>query len=160
MKTKAGLKPFFAKRILVATDFSHPTRQILPLARALLAKGGRMKLLYVELPVVKATVVSPEVWVPIPDPEATLHAAGIASKHLERIAMALKGVKVEYEVIQGRRVAEEVLKAAKRWKADLICLSTHGRTAFQRMFFGSVAQKVLAHYNKQVLLLRTSHSKA
>jgi len=159
MKTKSSFKPYSAKRIMVATDFSHLAQQMLPLAKAVLAKGGRMKLLYIERPIMTANMVSPEMSVPIPDPKATMHAAEIARKHLMQIGKAMRGVKVESEVIEGRNVAKEILRSAKRWKADLICLSTHGRTDFQRMLFGSVAQKVMAHYNKQVLLFRPSHSR-
>jgi nucleotide-binding universal stress UspA family protein len=47
-----------------------------------------------------------------------------------------------YEIVTGEP-AEEILKAAKRMRADLIVMGTQGQRAPQRLFFGSTAESVL-----------------
>ena len=39
--------------------------------------------------------------------------------------------------------AEEILRLAEARHADMIVMGTHGRTGFDRMLFGSVAEKVV-----------------
>lgn len=53
-------------------------------------------------------------------------------------------VEVEYLVHTGDP-AETILDQAKETNADLIVMGTHGRTGFNRMLMGSVAERVLRH---------------
>jgi universal stress protein A len=43
---------------------------------------------------------------------------------------------------------------AKRAKADLIVIGTHGRTGLHRRFIGSVAERVVRHAPCPVLVVR------
>lgn len=52
-------------------------------------------------------------------------------------------VPVTLEVVEARTVHGEILAQADRLGADLIVLGTHGRSGFQRLLMGSVAEKVL-----------------
>ena len=53
---------------------------------------------------------------------------------------------VRFEVItKSGREDEEILKFAKDEKVDIIVAGTHGKTGFEHVFFGSVAEKVLRH---------------
>ena len=54
--------------------------------------------------------------------------------------------------------AEEILKAANEIKANLIAMSTHGRSGLRRLAFGSVTDKVMRSANVPVLLVRASAS--
>ena len=45
-------------------------------------------------------------------------------------------------------------RQAMAFKADLLLMSTHGRSGVSRLLFGSVAQNVTARYRGAVLLLR------
>jgi nucleotide-binding universal stress UspA family protein len=54
--------------------------------------------------------------------------------------------------------AEEILKTAEEIKADLIAMSTHGRSGLRRLAFGSVTDKVLRGANVPILLVRASAS--
>jgi len=67
-----------------------------------------------------------------------------AEKYLDRIArkLKIKGVKVRTEVLIGNP-AEEIALFAENSGADIIVMSSHGRSGPSRWAFGSVAEKVL-----------------
>ena len=48
---------------------------------------------------------------------------------------------------------EEILRVADEWEADLIVLGTHGRTGLSHVLMGSVAEKVIRHTTKPVLII-------
>jgi nucleotide-binding universal stress UspA family protein len=50
--------------------------------------------------------------------------------------------------------AEEIVKAAKRDKAHLIVMGTHGHGALGRLLMGSVAQRVVSDSDVPVLLVK------
>jgi nucleotide-binding universal stress UspA family protein len=49
--------------------------------------------------------------------------------------------------------AAEILRAARRERADLVILSTHGRRGIPRTLMGSVAEKVVRYADRPVLVL-------
>ncbi len=63
------------------------------------------------------------------------------------------GVEVRSEVVVGY-AAEEILALAEREEADLIVMGTHGRSGFDRILFGSVAEKVVKNSNVPVMTIR------
>jgi nucleotide-binding universal stress UspA family protein len=67
-----------------------------------------------------------------------------SQNYLDRVAKRLqsKGLKVTTMISEGH-AAEEIKKAAQEKKADLIAMSTHGRSGFRRWALGSVTDKVL-----------------
>jgi nucleotide-binding universal stress UspA family protein len=50
--------------------------------------------------------------------------------------------------------ADEIVRAAKKWKADLIVMGTHGRRGVRRLVMGSDAEQVLRETPVPVLLVR------
>ena len=64
-----------------------------------------------------------------------------------------KGIAAEYIVLEGHP-ADEILKAGKKAKVDLIVMATHGRTGLRRVFMGSVADKVIRESGDPVLVVR------
>ena len=52
------------------------------------------------------------------------------------------GITIE-AVVRGGNTAGEILEQATSMKADLLVLGTHGRSGFERLVLGSVAEKVL-----------------
>jgi nucleotide-binding universal stress UspA family protein len=54
----------------------------------------------------------------------------------------------------GGRVADEIVKQAKEWLADLIVMGTHGRRGLERLAMGSDAELVLRLSPVPVLLVR------
>jgi len=56
----------------------------------------------------------------------------------------------------GERIANVISTAAKDQSADLIIIGTHGRTGFNRMLMGSVAEGVVRTAHIPILLIRGS----
>lgn len=56
----------------------------------------------------------------------------------------------------GRPVADTILRQAKKQKADLIVLGTHGRRGIRRILLGSDAEAVLRESRVPVLLVRAT----
>jgi len=81
--------------------------------------------------------------------------------YLEKTGESLKGkgVIVKSTVSTGN-AAEEILKAADEIKADLIAMSTHGRSGLRRMAFGSITDKVLRGSKLPVLMVRAPEGTA
>jgi nucleotide-binding universal stress UspA family protein len=50
--------------------------------------------------------------------------------------------------------ADEIVKAAKEWAADLIVIGSHGRGGIQRALLGSVAERVMRNAVCPVLIVR------
>jgi nucleotide-binding universal stress UspA family protein len=77
---------------------------------------------------------------------------------MEKIAASTrkKGLEPDTKVIEsiGTRVADVVVAHAKRWKADLIVMGTHGRRGINRMFMGSDAELTVRNSPVPVLLVR------
>jgi nucleotide-binding universal stress UspA family protein len=66
----------------------------------------------------------------------------------------LKAEATTFETV-GDRVAEVIVREAKKWKADLIVMGTHGRRGFNRLVLGSDAEGVLRHSPVPVLMVRS-----
>jgi nucleotide-binding universal stress UspA family protein len=68
-----------------------------------------------------------------------------------------RGIEVETVLKEtlGKRAADEIVKHARRWRADIIVLGTHGRRGLSRMLMGSDAEWVLRETPTPVLLVRS-----
>jgi nucleotide-binding universal stress UspA family protein len=82
-----------------------------------------------------------------------------AERYLVPFAAELRanGIRVTTDVRRGEPV-DEVLASARDSRADLIIMTTHGRTGFARLLFGSVAEGVLRHADVPVLLMRKAQA--
>jgi len=82
-----------------------------------------------------------------------------AKEYLEKIGNLLeeKGITTMSEVRVGK-AADEIVKLADEIHADIVAMSTHGRSGISRWAFGSVADKVLRGANTPVLLVRAPGS--
>jgi nucleotide-binding universal stress UspA family protein len=67
------------------------------------------------------------------------------------------GIRVTTTVRRGEPVAE-ILAAVREARADLIIMTTHGRTGFGRLLFGSVAEGVLRQAEVPVFLMRQTEA--
>lgn len=78
-----------------------------------------------------------------------------ANSYLETIAKSdnLAGVNTKVEVMFGTP-AQDIFAVVQSRRADLIVMSSHGRTGFTRWALGSVAHKVVHHSPVPVLVLR------
>jgi len=80
--------------------------------------------------------------------EAEEYLASVARRLADR---GLK--KVETHVWYGPAAAA-IVEAAETQKADLIVMSTHGRSGLGRLILGSVAESVLRGTRKRILIVR------
>ncbi|HEY8549291.1 MAG TPA: universal stress protein [Vicinamibacterales bacterium] len=62
------------------------------------------------------------------------------------------GVEAEI-VVRAGDAAREIRAEAEGWPADLLIMGTHGRTGFERLFLGSVTEKVLRSTRVPVLTI-------
>jgi nucleotide-binding universal stress UspA family protein len=65
-----------------------------------------------------------------------------------------KGVTVKAITSKSDLVSEAIIAAAKKYKCDLIVMSSHGRRGIKRLLLGSETQQVLTHSHIPVLVLR------
>lgn len=79
----------------------------------------------------------------------------MAEQFLRQTVDELKaqGVEAEYKIVEGDP-GSEICDCAQALEADLIVMSTHGRSGIQRWVYGSVAEKVLRGAETPVLLVR------
>jgi nucleotide-binding universal stress UspA family protein len=119
------------RRALVALDGSEVAETIMPLIFKI-AGPLEVTLLRVNVPV-RPLVVEGAGQPIFEDPES---ARIDAEEYLAPLAVDLRrrGVRVKTEVRRGE-AAEEILKAAREAKADVIAMTTHGRTGLGRLLF-------------------------
>jgi len=63
------------------------------------------------------------------------------------------GVPVHHEAIEAPSVHREILLQTSKKSADLVVLGTHGRSGFEHLFLGSVAEKTLRTSRVPVLVV-------
>jgi nucleotide-binding universal stress UspA family protein len=130
-------------RILCPIDFSDFSREALKRAIAV-AKDHRsaVTMLYVA-PLPSPAFVPGVEWNP-PVPLRPDERAALMRSATEFLAdVASPEVAVDIEISEAPTIAGEILGQAARLRADLIVMGTHGRGGFQRLVFGSVAERVL-----------------
>jgi nucleotide-binding universal stress UspA family protein len=66
-----------------------------------------------------------------------------------------KGLTVESQLVHGNE-AHVILEHSDRKDIDLIAMSTHGRSGVSRWLLGSVAEKIIRHATKPIVLLRST----
>ncbi|MCW5875416.1 MAG: universal stress protein [Anaerolineales bacterium] len=150
------------KRILVPLDGSKRAERILPHAQNLAAKeGATLILLYVVEPgmvpftpglSMAATPAPQELelyWKSLQDAEKE------AAKYLKAQADSLSKQKINTEtvVMRGDPVSS-IVQSAEDQNADLIAMSSHGRSGLERVFYGSVTNGVLQKVDRPLLLIR------
>ena len=135
--THQGTEPSRFHRILIALDGSKLADGMLPLAREMSLLHGAEAVLFYAAP--------------------NEGAAAARRIELEARAHEFEGTgipKVELDIRVGEP-AKEILLAVERNRADLLAMSTHGRTGFSRLRFGSVTEAVLREVPCPLLLRRS-----
>ena len=86
-----------------------------------------------------------------------IHQAAVkeSSDYLDEVKDKLiaQGLQVEVNFIEGDNVPVLLLEAIEGSKADLVVMSTHGRSGLDRWRFGSVAQRVARHSSVPIVLI-------
>lgn len=146
------------KRALIPLDGSKLAEAVIPF---MLEIAGPLDMEIVLLAVVRP--IPPQTYeasrhIVIDDADARMREA---HEDLRSVAgrLAAKGARVTTRVRYGQP-AEEITAAAHAEGADLIAMSTHGRSGLGRLLFGSVAESVLREADVPVFLMRMTESAA
>lgn len=145
------------KNILVPTDGSALSKRAVKQAVALAKKTGARITGFHVAPAYRVNVyadyVPPDLLLP-KDYESRVKV--VAGKHLEFIKKAAAAAGVGYAgyCISSDYPADAIVKAAKKYRCDLIAMASHGRSGLSKLIAGSETQKVLAGTKVPVLVLR------
>lgn len=155
---KGGARPGATLRIrhiLVPLDGSPLSEAIVAPAAALgKLTGASLTLVHVIEPVFRLgeAILVPAVEY---DREAHERQAEEADVYLGRLVARLHGDGVEADVrVETGEAVYTLLEMAKARGSDLIALATHGRSGWQRLVFGSVADKIVRTSTLPALVLR------
>lgn len=148
------------ERVVVPLDGSKVGEAALPVIRQLadkLTPGAKVEVtLLGVITLLRHWVVVGEASAPVSYSDEELNVIkNRVTDYLERTGESIRGsnVSVNAIVVSGN-AAEEILKTADRTKADLIAMSTHGRSGLRRLAFGSITDKVLRGSHIPVLMVR------
>lgn len=152
---KSGASALQLRRILLPTDFSGCANFALPYAAAI-ARAAKAKVICIHVvePIVPAVgytgLAEP---MPIADMSEQLEVS--AERELPRLIDCedLHGLDIEEVIVHGDAAAE-IVRVAAEHEVDLIVISSHGRTGFGRMIFGSTAEAVVRHASCPVLVVK------
>jgi len=140
------------KKILVPLDGSKVAEGVLPHAKSLAySEGAELVLLTV--------AANPAMDFVFSDPglaqDAVSEQEEKSKTYISEVENGLKaeGFRVS-TLLRIGSVAEVILGVAEELQADVIAMSTHGRTGPARWLLGSIAERVVHNSNIPVLLIR------
>jgi len=154
--------------ILVPLDHSQIAESALPHAEALAKQRGVQAVEILLLNVCEPYIMPEEFYYVPPDypqipplkyedyvKQEKIKTEAVSRLYLEKIAKKFKseGIKVRTEVLMGNP-AEEIIKYANQNPFPMIIMASHGRTGFQHLVLGSVAEKVVLQANIPVLIVK------
>ena len=144
-------------RILVTTDGSNLSKKAVTSAIQLAATCGA------ELIALKVVPRYPQAYfegsIPLSAEEISrvekqwTESAQAQLAAIEKTAKA-KTVSIKTLTVKSDVVSDAIIAAAKKHKADLIVMASHGRKGIKRLLLGSETQQVLTHSHIPVLVLR------
>jgi nucleotide-binding universal stress UspA family protein len=80
----------------------------------------------------------------------------IVRKSFENLEKAAKkqGIPFDFKIFQSRSTVEKIVTFAKTKKIDLIVMGSHGRTGFDKLLLGSVANGVTQRVRCPILITK------
>jgi nucleotide-binding universal stress UspA family protein len=146
------------RRILVPHDFSKHATRALQTAVELLAPGGRLVVLHVVVPILPVADITTAGIVSYISPEDLVrNAKRQLARAIDRTVPAKLRARVEAKVAVGDPHVRILVEARD---ADLVVMSTAGRTGLAHLLIGSVAEKVVRHSPVPVLTFRPRAARA
>src|SRR5262245_51059692 len=134
------------KKVLVPLDGSRTSEEVLaPVLKLLKGADGTMILFHAVTPAEYFSVTA-EQYVQQERRRSAAYLQALA----ERLA---NGTGVQERIVTGE-ASREIVAEAERSHADLIAMSSHGRSGIREWAFGSVAERVLRTTNLPVLVFR------
>jgi nucleotide-binding universal stress UspA family protein len=145
-----------SRRVLHPTDFSKASGAAFTRALAEVRKnGGELLLLHVLSPVIPMAGAGEGYLAPSVYEQMSQSSQNWARKQMDKLLAKAKAARVRARGMVLEGVAhEQIVRSAKRQRADLIVMGTHGRTGVARFFLGSVAARVAATAPCPVLTVR------
>lgn len=144
------------RRIVAPLDGSELAEVALESASAL-ATATDGEVLLVRVPTLPGYVTAiPETagWIPDLLRETALESETYLSERVAALRRSGINASGEVELVVQGSVAEGILSYAEKRQADVIVMSTHGRSGVSRWVFGSVAERVLRAADIPVWLVR------
>lgn len=141
------------KRILIPTDFSKPSLKALDYAINFAeARNAELLLVHVIEPIRHTRL--------IPDISELLeqHRAEAAEKIADLVKRAQRRHRKCGSEIHFGIPYDVIASVARKWKADLIIIATHGYTGLYHLFLGSVAERVVRIAECPVLTVRAAET--
>lgn len=137
------------KTILVPLDGSQFAEHALPRAVAIAqTSGAALHLVRVHVPVVLGDAAPPATW----DAEIRMREADYVAATARRLREE-HAIRAGSELVDGPIVGA-LCECASTSGADLIVMTTHGRTGVRRAWVGSVADGLLRHSRLPVMMVR------
>ena len=142
------------QRILVPLDGSSLSEAALPHAEKL-AHVLNVEIILLHVDVSPAPIFDPHESPLNPQPEEFKKMYADEKSYIKAVCAKLegKGLRATFLLRVGA-VAETILETAETMQADIIIMSTHGRTGLLRLLLGSVAEKVVHQSKIPVMLIR------
>jgi nucleotide-binding universal stress UspA family protein len=150
------------RRVLVPLDGSDTAaRGVREAAGLAKAQGARLRLLNVLDERFFMSAGEGYAMVDITELIESLRAEGRKALDAASKAALRQRVKVDTSLVEsrGRPVSDVILDEARKWRADVIVMGTHGRRGINRMLLGSDAERVLRSAPVPVLLVRAEEKR-
>jgi nucleotide-binding universal stress UspA family protein len=138
-RTAPRTAPREIRRVVVPVDLSELSHTAVAWALGTLPRDGELQLVHVLPPLRPIPGEAPGLVTSIATPEEV-------TQRLEELVPAearSRGIVVRTNVIEAFDAARSIVDVAERTDADLICLTTHGRSGLARTVLGSVAEAVV-----------------
>ena len=148
-------------KILLTLDGSKESEAVIPYVQELATRLKAEVILLRVVPPPSPVITIPGETMQIPYTPAQVELWKVeAAAYLEKMADEFKSrhIKVSSEVRDGDS-AQEIITLADEAKADLVAMSTHGRSGIRRWALGSTANKVLHEGNTSLFLVRAQAAK-
>ncbi|MFA4870132.1 MAG: universal stress protein [Pedobacter sp.] len=139
-------------KILIAID-SNPSAELLALSGLQLAKQFNSEIALV-------SIIDPE-GIPDNDPPTTRELEDMMEHNINRsqlnvIEKIFKDFPIKSFVEKGIP-SKVILETADKWGADIIVMGTHSRKGLPHLLLGSVAENVIRHSKKTLIIIPVSN---
>ncbi|HEX9879756.1 MAG TPA: universal stress protein [Candidatus Binatia bacterium] len=142
------------RKILFATDFSRSSKRAFDAALEM-AKQNRAELTIFHALAMPIVYTDGEAAPPSLYNRIEADARKYAESALARLEAAAKKAKVKcLTQLRKGAAAQQILRAAKGRRVDLIVMGTQGRTGLSKLLLGSVASRVVSMSDRPVLTVR------
>lgn len=148
-----GSVPHF-RNIVVATDFSLEGNAAVALAYGLAPQGATVHLVHVVPNAPRSSITPHDIFL---DSISIRTDGPREAARQQLVALIPNGALAAHKssrvhLLESAEPAMAIAQAAERLDADVVCVGTHGRSGIARAVLGSVAQAVVSHTKRPVLL--------